>query len=92
MNYTGDTMTNDERVNTIIASLDRHFTTNMGQKSVYLKNTIAVLQRRDDNNYLVYFFDNKDSILELDIKESTGFRKFTRDNLISFLNEELVEW
>jgi hypothetical protein len=85
-------MDNNKRVHLIIEALDNHFTSNMGQKSVYLKNTIAVIQRREPNNYMVYFFDNKDSLLNIEIREATRFQKFTREELINFLDEELVEW
>jgi hypothetical protein len=85
-------MSSEERINKIIADLDRHVARNMGQKAIYLKTTVGIIQRRGDNNYMLYFFDHKDSLTGLDIRESNRFQNFTREELINFLNEELVDW
>lgn len=75
----------------IMETLDHHFARNMGQKSLYLKDTVATIQKRG-TEYVMYMFDNKNSTLELDIKEATRFKKFTRDELIEFLKENYVGW
>ena len=86
-------MGNQDRINQIVAVLDKWDSLqNTGQKSVYLKAGVAALQRRDNNNYMAYIFDGRESILGLDIRDAKKFQRFTKDDLIKFLDEELVEW
>jgi hypothetical protein len=84
-------MGNDTKVNAIISELERNSASNTGQKSVYLNDSVAIIQRRVANNYIIYFFDDKDSLLELDIRDSSHSQNFTREELFSFLNKELAE-
>lgn len=85
-------MTTQERVELIIEELDRHFARNMGQKSLYLNDSVATIQKRG-SEYLVYYFEDKTNLLGLDIKLATKFKKFAdKDSLVSFLNENLYSW
>ncbi|MFN8578561.1 MAG: hypothetical protein U0354_17165 [Candidatus Sericytochromatia bacterium] len=82
----------ETRVEQIIDELDRHFARNMGQKSLYLNDSVATIQKRG-SEFVVYYFDDKTNLLELDIKEATRFKKFAnKDSLVSFLNENLYSW
>lgn len=85
-------MDNELRVNEIVAELEGHFARNMGQKSLYLNDGVATIQKRGVE-YLVYYFDGKTNLLNLDIKTATRFKKFAdRDALVNFLNENLYSW
>ena len=85
-------MDNESRVNQIVSELEGYFARNMGQKSLYLKDSVATIQKRG-LEYLVYYFDDKPNLLNLDIKTATRFKKFAdRDALVSFLNENLESW
>ncbi len=85
-------MDNQSRVNQIVAELEVHFARNMGQKSLYLNDSVATIQKRG-LEYIVYYFDDKTNLLGLDIKLSTRFKKFANhDALVAFLNENLYSW
>jgi hypothetical protein len=85
-------MNNETKVEKIISELDRHFARNMGQKSFYLNDSVATIQKRGVE-YIVYYFDDKTNLLGLDIKLATRFKKFSnKDSLVSFLNENLYSW
>ncbi|MBC7472756.1 MAG: hypothetical protein H7263_00570 [Candidatus Sericytochromatia bacterium] len=75
----------------IMSVLDNYFARNMGQKSLYLKDTVATIQKRG-TDYVMYFFDQKPSLEGLDIKEATRFKKFTREEITGFLQNNLLSW
>lgn len=85
-------MDNQLRANQIVEELESHFARNMGQKSLYLNDGVATIQKRGVE-YVIYYFDNKTNLLNLDIKTATRFIKFANhESLISFLNENLYSW
>lgn len=85
-------MDNQIRVSEIVSELDRHFARNMGQKSLYLNDSVAIVQKRG-TEYVVYYFDDKTNLLGLDIKLATRFKKFAdKDTLVSFLSDNLYSW
>ena len=85
-------MDNELRVNEIVAELEAHFARNMGQKSVYLNDSVATIQKRGAE-YLIYYFDDKTNLLNLDMKMATRFKKFaSHDDLVNFLSQNLYSW
>lgn len=87
-----NSMSTQERVELIIEELDKHFARNMGQKSLYLNDSVATIQKRG-TEYILYYFEDKNNLLGLDIKLATKFKKFAdKDALVSFLNDNLYSW
>lgn len=81
-------MITDEQIEQIISELEYHNSRNMGQVTLTVNDVPLKIQKRSSNNYVLYFFENKKGMEELDIKLSTNFKKLTKDGLISFFKGE----
>lgn len=81
-------MITDEQIEQIISELEYHNSRNMGQVTLSVNDVPVKIQKRSSNNYVLYFFENKKTMDQLDIKLATNFKKFTKDQLISFFKGE----
>lgn len=81
-------MITDEQIEQIISELEYHNSRNMGQVTLSVNDVPVKIQKRSTNNYVLYFFENKKTMDQLDIKLATDFKKFTKDQLISFFKGE----
>lgn len=82
-------MSNEQEIQKIIDDLENYFSRNMGQKSLYLKHSVATIQRRG-TEFIVYLFANKNALECLDIKLATSFEKFAdKEALDAYLRENL---
>jgi hypothetical protein len=75
----------------IISFLESKKSRNMGQITLYVKTGVCTIQKRGEGNFIIYFFDGKNSKLGLDIKESNRFLKMNKEQLLNFLNTDLDE-
>ncbi|MFN4150535.1 MAG: hypothetical protein ACK4IX_06305 [Candidatus Sericytochromatia bacterium] len=75
---------NEQKTTLLLDSMEKYTFRNMGQKKVYLKDSVGIIQRRG-TEFLLYTFNNKNSLDGLDVKDATSFKKFSN-------HEELAEY
>lgn len=81
-------MITDEQIEQIVSELEYHKSRNMGQVTLMVNDVPVKIQKRSTNNYVMYFFENKKTMEQLDIKLATSFKKMTKDQLVSFFKGE----
>lgn len=81
-------MITDEQIEQVISELEYHTSRNMGQVTLTVNDVPVKIQKRSANNYVLYFFENKKGMEQLDIKSATNFKKLNKDGLISFFKGE----
>jgi hypothetical protein len=79
------------KVDEIINRLESKEQRNMGQVTLYVKTGVCKIQKRGKDNFVIYFFDGKDSKLGIDIREANRFLKVNKEQLLNFLNTDLDE-
>lgn len=82
-------MNNEEKTTILLDSMEKYIPRNMGQKRVYLKDSVGIIQKRG-TEFLLYTFNNKNTLDGLDVKNATSFKKFANhDELAEYLKSNL---
>lgn len=82
-------MNNEEKATVLLESMEKYIPRNMGQKRVYLKDAVGIIQKRG-TEFVMYTFNNRNTVQSIDIKDATGFQKFSNhEELAEFLKANL---